>query len=139
MKRRIATTLGLVAGVLLLVFLAVTYVALESSGVVVVHTVDFTSGETRKTRVWFVEDDGLHLEAGHPENPWVNDLAAMEVVALTGENLDGEYRFSIQGAESHTWIRSRMKRKYGWRDVWISVIFDTTQSYAVQLAPVPGK
>lgn len=119
--------------VVLLVPVIVTYIALEASGVITVET-RTPEGQTRSTHVWFVEVDGQYLlEAGSPTNPWVRDLQQVEVLSINGEGLDGNYAFEQLGQDSHMMIRSKMREKYGWRDAWISLIFDTTQSYAVRI------
>ncbi len=118
-----------------LTFVVVTYIALESGGVITVYTVEHPSGKTRDTHIWYIKDEygRLLLEAGSPENPWVQDLEHMESLRLEGEGLDGEYLFAIRGEESHESIRKQMRQKYGWRDWWISLVFDTTESYAIEL------
>ena len=111
---------------------AITWVALESEGVVVVHTQD-ADGQPRSTHVWYVGAREIFLEAGHPDNPWVRDLQHSDTVRLSGEGLDGLYTFRIEPA-GHDNIRALMRDKYGWRDVWIGWLFDTTQSQLVRLS-----
>ena len=117
------------------VFVATTWAALESSGVVVVETQSIDTDSLRQTHVWFVEHDGrLCLEAGHPDNGWVRDLASQQTLRIVGGRLDGDYRFSIDAsAEAHREIRDWMRAKYGWRDVWIGLLFDTSRSQRVVL------
>ncbi|HET9062611.1 MAG TPA: hypothetical protein VFO62_04920 [Candidatus Binatia bacterium] len=131
-SRRIVLTLTAAA----MIFAGVTYVALEASGVVVVET--DVGGKTRSAHVWFVRENGeLWLEAGHPDSPWVRDLAGATTLRLLGEGLDGAYRFSIDAtAEGHERIRTALRRKYGWRDRWIDALVDLSHSRLVVLAPV---
>ena len=83
----------LAALIVIVLLVGVTYVALERDGVIEVITLD-TSGEPRVTRIWYVQQDGaLFLEAGHPENPWVQDLKHQDTVELKGSNLDGRYLY----------------------------------------------
>ncbi len=39
------------------------------------------------------------------------------------------------GAAGHRLIRSLLREKYGWADVWVGLIQDTSQSIAVRLLP----
>ncbi len=123
------------AGLILALFAAITYVALESGGVVTVETVDRSTDESRVTRIWFVlADEGLFLEAGTPTNSWVEDLEHASTIKLAGHNLDGEYTFNIQCEPAgHQSIRALMRSKYGWRDLWITILFDTSQSRLVEV------
>ena len=85
------------------------------------------------TRIWIVEEAGqLYLEAGHPDNPWVLDLKGADQLELKGGGLDGRYSFRVV-ADDHDRIRALMRAKYGWRDQWLSLIFDTSQSQLVEL------
>ncbi len=120
---------------LLVAFVVVTAVALEISGVVTVHTVS-AAGANRTTHVWFVEEDStLYLEAGNPQNPWVVDLIGEDELTLSGQNLDGRYHFVLHtSAESHERIRRMMREKYGWRDAWIGMLFDTSASRMMELS-----
>ena len=114
---------------------ALTYFALESSGVVEVTTWDNTTSAPRRTHVWFVvEGENIWLEAGHPDNPWVKDLPDTPAMAVRGGGISGEYQFTIvEGLTAHQEIRQKMRAKYGWRDVWISCLFDVEKSRMIQL------
>ena len=124
---------------LILILLGTTYIALEQSDVLIVETFDRQAQQARYTHVWFVVEEGqIYLEAGHPENPWVRDLANVDIIGIQGANLDGWYAFSISDSHtsennSHLKIRSLMRIKYGWRDWWIALLFDTSQSQLVSL------
>ena len=41
----------------------------------------------------------------------------------------------IAAAEGHERVRALMREKYGWRDRWVSLLFDTSRSLAVRLVP----
>ena len=116
---------------------AITIIVLESGQVLVVETKTGSGQEKRETHIWLVQSEGrLLLEAGTPENPRVLDLAIQQALMLKGEGLDGMYRFKLHGPASHENIRRLMEEKYGWRDWWISMIFDTSRSFMIEVVPV---
>lgn len=109
-----------------------TAVALEGGDVVRVQTVNAETEQPRYTRIWFVQSGKqLVLEAGSPEHPWVLDVQQQDTIRLIGQGLDGEYRARMLSANSHAEIRQMMRRKYGWRDVWVALLFDTSRSRMV--------
>lgn len=123
------------------VFSATTWLALELGDVVVVETrtSDSTSDSTkRQTHVWFVQaTTDLYLEAGSPSNPWVQDLQHSDTIHLLGAGIDGEYGFDItSSAVHHNNIRTLMRSKYGWRDWWVDMLFDTSQSSRISLTSI---
>jgi len=128
--------LSIICVLLLVCMVATTYAALEIGGVLVVETQSGEGGEARKTHVWFVEEAGvLFLEAGNPDNPWVRDLDGASTLKLSGGSLDGEYYFTIhEDPDNHRRIRSLMRSKYGWRDRWISLLFNVSESRLVQIS-----
>ncbi len=130
LKRILAVT-----GLVLSIVSGITYLALESGDVVTVETLDSSTDEIRVTRIWFVRSDGgLFLEAGTPTNSWVEDLEHASTIKLAGHNLDGEYAFKIHlKPADHENIRALMRSKYGWRDLWIAILFDTSQSQLVEV------
>ena len=123
----------------ILILLITTYLALEQSDVLVVESFDRSAQNARYTHIWFVVEEGhIYLEAGHPENPWVQDLAKADTIGIQGANLDGWYAFSISNSQTsensdHLKIRALMRKKYGWRDWWVALLFDTSQSQLVSL------
>ena len=119
---------------LMLVVAVVTAVALELGGVVTVHTTS-ANGAHRTTHIWYVEtEDGLFIEAGHPDNPWVTDLQDAHELHLSGQGIDGRYRFVMHTTPaSHAKIRTLMREKYGWRDVWVGMLFDVSASRMMEL------
>jgi len=121
---------------ILLTLLLITYIALEQNNVLIVESFDDSLQQARYTHIWYVESEGqIYLEAGNPQNPWVKDLKNKHTLAIQGANLDGWYAFSIGSSDdSHLQIRTLMRKKYGWRDWWITLLFDTSQSQLVTLS-----
>ena len=114
-----------------------TLLALEGGGVVQVQTVNAQTQQPRDTRIWFVGSGAqIVLEAGKPDSPWALDVAQRNTLRLSGQGLGGDYRARIHGADSHLKIRQLMREKYGWRDVWVSMLFDTSMSRMVTLEPL---
>lgn len=110
----------------------VTVAALESGDVIRVETVNAQTQQLRETRIWFVHsDERLVLEAGKPDHPWVLDIMHVNHLRLSGQGLDGKYQSRLLGPDSHDEIRRLMRAKYGWRDVWVGWIFDTSRSRMV--------
>jgi hypothetical protein len=129
-----------VAAILLalaLVFGAVTWVALEASGVAVLET-RAPDGGTRRTRVWFAEHDGaIWLEAATPEREWLRDAQRSPSVALQrGAEVESFEARPLTEVGSHETIRKLLRAKYGWRDAWVGLLQDTSRSVAVRLVPL---
>ncbi len=114
----------------------ITWWALESSGVAVLET-RATDGSPRSTHVWFAEPNGeLWLEAGTPENSWYLDIQRDPLVSFSSLQRSGQYIAQrVQHPAAHGQIRSLLRDKYGMRDWWIDLLFDTSRSVAVQLVP----
>ena len=117
--------------------LGVTWWALESSGVAVVTT-QAESG-SRSTHVWYVEDAGeLLLEAGSPESLWFRDIQVRPQLGLSAEEFSGTYvARPAPNPDGHRRVRRLLREKYGVRDWWVALLFDTTRSVAVLLEPAP--
>jgi hypothetical protein len=132
---RILSVAAVVVGTLLGLG-AVTFYALESSGVVIAET-RAEDGSTRATHVWSAEPDGeLWLEAGSPGNPWYADLKRDPRITLRTEAGAAEYRATFQDdPASRARVRAELERKYGWRDGWIGLLVDHTKSVVVRLDP----
>ncbi len=120
----------------LLALAGFTVWALESSGVAVVETVR-PDGSERATHVWYAQRDGvLWLEAGTPENGWFEDAKARPEVVLRIGGVAKPYRAEpIADPSGHATIRALLREKYGLRDAWITLLFDTSRSVAVRLVP----
>jgi hypothetical protein len=121
---------------LALAFGATTWWALESSGVAVLETRDPLGG-VRHTHVWYAETDGeLWLEAGTPENTWFEDVQADSAVILRIDGRAERYVAEpVDDPRGHPRIRSLMRERYGLRDLWVGLLFDTSRSVAVRLLP----
>ncbi len=134
MKTPLRVALMTLAGVLSLLA-AITYSALEWDEVAYLTT--GTSTTPRTTHVWFIENESsIYLEAGHPDNPWVQDIKKSHKVHFASDAMAGDYDIHQRDQTTHETIRRLMRKKYGWRDWWISLIFDTSQSYLIELTPV---
>jgi hypothetical protein len=120
-----------------LAFVAVTWWALESGGVAIVETTA-ADGSTRSTHVWFVEPDGkLWVEAGTPENPWYLDVQRAPTLRLSSDDgPSGEFvAHTVPGPAAQQRVRGLLREKYGFRDAWVGMLVDSSQSIAVRLVP----
>lgn len=127
--------IAIISAVLVLAALVgFTWWALESGGVAVIET-QAADGSQRETHVWFAEPDGeLWLEAGTPANAWYVDVQADPRVGFSADGRTGAYMARpVAEPEGHDRIRSLLREKYGVRDWWIALIFDTSSSVAVRL------
>lgn len=125
-------------GAALLLFVAFTWWALESSGVAVLET-RAPDGSPRSTHVWFAEAGGeLWLEAGAPENGWYRDVQKDPRVSFSANGRSANYVAQPhEGPDAHVEIRALLREKYGVRDGWVALLFDTSRSVAVRLVPTP--
>jgi hypothetical protein len=121
-------------------FAALTAVALESGGVAVLET-RTPGGTPRTTRVWVAEEDGsLLVEAADAERPWYRDVLLDPVVSLAREGRKDAFRAVPEpGDAGHRRVRERLRARYGWRDAWVGLIQDTSQSIAVRLEPLEAR
>jgi hypothetical protein len=129
-------TLAIAVVCLLIGFVSVTWWALESDGVAVIETKQ-PDGQTRSTHVWWVEAHGLTwLEAGAPTNGWFVDIGSNPGMIVRRNDEAWEYvAVPIRDESHHEWIRSEIRKKYGFRDWWVSWLVDTSESVAVSLVP----
>jgi hypothetical protein len=136
-------SLGLVAvaaGLAAIVFGAVTWAALESAEVVVLRTFD-ADGKAHESRVWIADDEEgrVWIEAAESQKPFYLRLIARPEVELLRAGETKVMRASaFPGEEGHRRIRDLLAAKYGWRDVWVGLLVDTSASVAVRLEPAPG-
>ena len=131
MRTAIAVIVGSV-----IAFGAVTWLALESSGVAVLRT-QRPDGSPRETRVWYAEDEGsVWVEAATPEREFLVDIRrAPEVILTRGSDSSAYDAAPVDLPSGHDRIRALLRRKYGLRDWWIGLLQDTSRSVAVRLRP----
>ena len=131
-----SVVIGIAAAVagLIVAFGATTWWALEWDGVAIIETRS-EGGELRSTHVWYTEPDGeLWLEAGTPRNPWFLDIQRDPVLSFRVDGRTTRYTARLdEDPSGHSRIRSLMREKYGLRDRWVALLFDTSGSLAVGL------
>jgi hypothetical protein len=117
-------------------FGAVTWWALESSGVAVLRT-ERLDQDARETHVWWVESDGaLWLEAATPERGFLSEIRRFPVAILVRAGQEQPFHTDIVDTpDAHARVRAAMRAKYGWRDAWVGLLQDTSRSVAVRLTP----
>ena len=138
MARLVKRVLSAIAA-LVVAFGATTWWALESRGVAVIET-HTPEGELRSTHVWYAESQGeLWLEAGTPANPWFQDVQRNPAITFRVDGRVSRYTArTVEGSAAHSRIRSLLRARYGFRDVWVGLITDTSRSVAVRLIPEEG-
>ncbi len=130
--------LALVALVLLVALGAVTLFSLEASDVAVLVT-PRPDGRVRETHVWWVDDGGaLLVEAATPERAWLAEARAAGEIEVERDGRRERFRVERSDAPgAHDRVRALLRAKYGWRDVWVGLLQDTSRSVAVRLPPLP--
>lgn len=121
------------------VFVAITMVALEGREVVVVRTRG-AQGVTHETRIWIADyEGGAVIEAANPERPFYQDLLQEPVIELQRQGYTSRYRATVLPQPGgHELIRRLLRQRYGWADWWIGLIADTSQSLGIKLEPLPS-
>ncbi|MFP6665032.1 MAG: hypothetical protein VCC00_12570 [Deltaproteobacteria bacterium] len=123
---------------LVLALALVTAVALEGGGVGVLRTRggDAPDG-IRYTRVWYAQDGArLWIESGDDARPFLEDLRREPRIVLEYEGALHAYVAAVQpNPEGHQQIRRRLGEKYGWRDLWVGLLTDTSGSLGIVLTP----
>jgi hypothetical protein len=129
------TLVALLAVVLL--FGAVTWIALEGNEVAVLRT-RTPDGRFEETRVWVADADGAaFIEAATPERAWYQSLRTHADVELLREGAPLRYRASPEpGPDGRARIRSLLREKYGWADWWVGLLQDTSDSVLIRLDPL---
>lgn len=122
---------------LLVLFGAVTWLALEGNEVAVLRT-RTPAGDFDETRVWVADADGAAMiEAATPERPWYQSLRTHPEVELLRDGAPLRYRALPEpGPEGRERIRTLLREKYGWADWWVSLLQDTSDSVLVRLEPL---
>jgi hypothetical protein len=118
-------------------FGAITWLALESSGVGVLRT-STAGGTARETHVWYTEHEGsVWVEAATPERPFLMDIRRTPEVLLSAGKDASRYRAEIlDSPAAHDSIRALLRAKYGLRDWWVGFLQDTSRSVVVSLHPL---
>lgn len=129
---------GILAGCVVVAFLGVTGFALESGGVGIVESTR-ADGTPRRTHVWPARIDGtLWLEAGTVENGWYRDVLSDPEIWLEYEGARASFRaVPMANAAAHDRLRASIRERFGWRDRWVGIWLDSSQSVAVRLEPSP--
>lgn len=119
---------------IVLAFGGVTLLALEGREVVQLRTTA-SDGAVRSTRTWIADGDGaMWVEAATPERPFLRDVQARPDVELLRNGRSLRLRaVPVPGDAGHHKIRALLAAKYGWADVWIGLLTDTSRSVAVRL------
>jgi hypothetical protein len=132
-KRRIISLL-LALFVLLTSFGIVTWAALESREVVILHTRG-SDGVEKATRVWIADEGGYSwLESPTTERIWYRHVLENPSVTIErGGRMLSYTAEPMPGPEGHARIRTLFRAKYGWADVWVAFLQDTSLSIAVRL------
>jgi hypothetical protein len=132
--RGLLVALGVAAGA----FGALTLVALEGAEVVRLRTTS-PDGSLRTTRTWVADADGATwIEAANPARPFLLDVQARPDVLLDRGGRERRlHAVVVPGEAAHRTIRELLRAKYGWADVWIGLLADTSRSVAVRLDPAP--
>ncbi len=123
-----------IAAALLAGAAALTVYALEADDVAIVETVR-PDASLRRTHLWFVRDgEDVLFEAGSPTNGWYVDIRGtkhLRIVEPAGIARECVPEV-LANPDGHAGIRERLRAHYGWRDVWIALLFDTSRSLAVR-------
>jgi len=120
-------------------FVGITALALESQEVAVLRTRD-RDDAPHTTRVWLARrGDAIWIEAATPERGWYQDVLENPNVELVLAGEAQRYRAApVTEPDGHERIRALLRQKYGWADMWVGLLQDTSRSLAVRLEePAP--
>lgn len=110
-------------------------VASESGEVVVLSSLD-ASGAPVQTRLWVVDLDGSQYLRGDSSSRWYARLVAQPHVRLDRDGRTADYR-AVPAVDQRERINQRMRRKYGWRDAYISgLLGGREEAIPVRLEPL---
>ncbi|MBI4514649.1 MAG: hypothetical protein HY699_02385 [Deltaproteobacteria bacterium] len=139
-KRRAVKRVLRAALAALLLFGALTAVALEGREVVVLRTFD-QNGTARDTRTWIADAEGAAwVEAANAERPFLLQLRSNPQVELLRGGSRRRCRATVlANPDGHQRIRRLLSQKYGWADWWIGMLADTTGSLALRLECAEGE
>lgn len=91
------------------------------SGEVVVLTSRDASGAPLQTRLWVVDLDGSPYLRGREGAGWYARLIAEPRVRVERDGVVADY-LALPSADRRPEINELMRRKYGWRDVYIGLL-----------------
>jgi hypothetical protein len=134
----VRTLVRLLAGLaLVLVLLALGYLAMAESGEVVVLETRDAAGP-HETRVWVVDDAGATwLRTGDAKSAWLQRLRANPEIAVTRSGRRGEYRaVPIDDAATRDRINQLTLEKYGLAErILRAVMMDPAGATPIRLEP----
>jgi hypothetical protein len=123
---------------LVLAFALVTGLALEGGDVGTLRTRGGDAADgIRYTRVWFAQDGArLWIESADDARPFLEDLRREPRIVLEHDGALHAYVAEVlPNPEGHQQIRRRLAEKYGWRDLWVGLLTDTSGSLGIVLTP----
>ena len=131
MVRRIAAV-GVALGVVVAV---VTLLALEGGEVVILRTRG-KGGEVRETRTWIADDaGGAWIEAATPSRPFFWDVVQNPKVEVwRAGRWQRCHAMVAANPAGHERVRRLLAEKYGWKDRWIGMFADTSESLGLRLS-----
>jgi hypothetical protein len=114
---------------------AVTLLALESGEVVIARSRDW-GGMSSETRTWIADEGGVAwIEAATPERPFFQNVRANPEIELWRDGRWQRCRAEVvPNPEGHEHVRHLLARKYGWKDAWIGMLADTSESVALRVS-----
>lgn len=131
--RRVIVALGLVVGLIGLVFGGIGVLS-EINEVVVLTTTD-AAGNAHETRLWIVDDVGrAWLRAGSPQARWYGQLVASADVTVVRDDVSADFR-AVPVSEARGRINELMAAKYGSADRILALIADRGDSVPIRLDP----
>ena len=121
------------------VLVALLFVASESGEVVVLTSVD-ASGEFHETRVWIVDiEDGTYVRAGTAESAWFERVLARPQVILERAGERREVRLVVAEAMTAT-VNANMAYKYGVADMVVGALVPRDNAVALRVVgPVSAR
>ncbi len=119
----------------ILAWLGLQALASESGEVVSLTTYD-SDGRTRVTRLWVVEyEDSQWLRAGSPGSTWLERLRKSPDIHVRRKNHNAYYH-AVPEPEVRDTINSLMRKKYGWRDKYVSFFYSRDDAVPIRLLPI---
>ena len=129
--KRLARFLAYAVAVVV-VLIALLFVASESGEVVVLTSVD-ESGDFHETRVWIVDiEDGTYLRAGTAESAWLERVLARPQVTLERGGERREVRLVVAAAMTAT-VNAHMAYKYGVADMVVGALVPRSNAVALRV------